>query len=391
MSSIPRLKRLPGPALLSYGFRPFFLLGALYAGAAVLIWLPLLDGEISLPGALSLLDWHVHEMLFGYVAAVITGFLLTAIPNWTGRLPIQGMPLLALVLVWIAGRAAVDASALIGWLAAALIDAAFLALVAAAAAREIVAGRNWRNLKIVAIVGVLAAANFAFHLEAHLRGSAEYSGRAAIGAIVLLIAIVGGRIVPSFTHNWLARTRPGRLPISYAHFDTGVILVSVAGLLLWLVVPLGAITGAALITAGLLQILRLVRWAGDRAGGEWLVLILHVGYAFVPIGFLLLGAAAVGAMSPSAGIHAWTVGAVGVMTLAVMTRASLGHTGHALAASPGTRVLYAAVVVAALARIAAAFLPQWLIPLLHLAAFAWGLAFLGFGVVYGPMLLRPRQ
>jgi uncharacterized protein involved in response to NO len=296
-----------------------------------------------------------------------------------------------LVLVWIAGRVAVDASSLIGWLPAALIDAGFLALVAAASAREIVAGRNWRNLKIVAIVCVLATANFAFHLEAHLRGSAEFSGRAAIGAIVLLIAIVGGRIVPSFTHNWLARTRPGRLPISYAHFDTAVILVSVAALLLWLVAPVGAITGAALLAAGLLQILRLARWAGDRTGGEWLVLILHVAYAFVPIGFLLVGAAAFDVLLPSAGIHAWTVGAVGVMTLAVMTRASLGHTGHALAASPGTRVLYAAAVVAALARIAAAFMPQWLMPLLHVTAFAWALAFIGFGVVYGPMLLRPRQ
>src|SRR5581483_7443470 len=115
MSAIPRLKRLPGPALLSYGFRPFFLFGALYAGATVLVWLPLFEGEVSLPSALSPLDWHVHEMLFGYVAAVITGFLLTAIPNWTGRLPIQGLPLLALVLVWIAGRLAVDLSALIGW------------------------------------------------------------------------------------------------------------------------------------------------------------------------------------------------------------------------------------------------------------------------------------
>ncbi len=391
MSAIPRLKRLPGPALLSYGFRPFFLFGALYAGATVLVWLPLFEGEVSLPSALSPLDWHVHEMLFGYVAAVITGFLLTAIPNWTGRLPIQGLPLLALVLVWIAGRLAVDLSALIGWLPAALVDTAFLALVAAATAREIVAGRNWRNLKIVAIVCVLAAANFAFHLEAHLRGTAEYSTRAAIGAVVLLIAIVGGRIVPSFTHNWLARANPGRLPVSYNTFDTVIIPVSVVALLLWLVMPLEPATGIALLAAGILQLARLTRWAGDRTAGEWLVLVLHVGYAFVPLGFLLLGAAALGAVLPSAGIHAWTAGAVGVMTLAVMTRASLGHTGHALTASPATRLLYAAVVVAALARIAAALLLQWMLPLLHVSALAWAVAFLGFGAVYGPMLLRPRR
>ena len=209
MAGIPRLRDYKGPALLSYGFRPFFLFGSLYAGLAVLAWLPVLNGQLELASAFAPRDWHVHEMLYGFVPAIVTGFLLTAIPNWTGRLPLQGLPLLTLLAVWMAGRAAVGLSAFTGWIAAAAIDGAFLLLVAAAAAREIVTGKNWGNLKIVAIVGILAAGNIAFHLEAHFSGSADFSVRAGVAAIILLITLVGGRVVPSFTRNWLARGKPG--------------------------------------------------------------------------------------------------------------------------------------------------------------------------------------
>jgi len=391
MSPIPRLRAYAGPALLSYGFRPFFLMAAFYAGAAILVWLPMFYGELSTASLFAPRDWHVHEMLYGYVAAVITGFLLTAIPNWTGRLPIQGAPLLVLMAVWLAGRVAVSLSTSIGWMAAAAIDCAFLVLVTAAAAREVMAGRNWRNLKVIAIVAVLAAANLGFHLEAHFRGVADYSLRAGIGAIVILITLVGGRIVPSFTHNWLARAKPGRLPAPLGRFDVATIAASVGAVALWIAIPSGVATAIALALAGVLQAARLARWAGDRAFAEPLVLILHIAYAFIAAGFLLTAAAAVFWVGESAGVHAWAVGAVGTMTLAVMTRASLGHTGHALTASALTRALYLAVVIAALARVAAALEPQWSMPLLHVAAFAWAVAFLGFAVGYGPMLCRARQ
>ena len=212
MAGIPRLRDYRGPALLSYGFRPFFLFGSLYAGLAVLAWLPVLSGQLELASAFAPRDWHVHEMLYGFVPAIVTGFLLTAIPNWTGRLPLQGLPLLTLLAVWMAGRAAVGLSALTGWIAAAAIDGVFLLLVAGAAAREIVTGKNWGNLKIVALLVILAAGNMAFHLEAHFRGSADFSVRAGVAAVVLLITLIGGRVVPSFTRNWLARGKPGRMP-----------------------------------------------------------------------------------------------------------------------------------------------------------------------------------
>ena len=391
MAQIPRLRPYSGPALLSYGFRPFFLLGSVYAGLEVLAWLPMFQGELSLGTAFSGVDWHVHEMLFGYVAAVIAGFLFTAIPNWTGRLPLQGGPLLVLVLVWLAGRVAVALSVEIGWLAAALVDVAFLALMAAAVAREIVAGKNWRNLKIVAVLALLAVTNLAFHLEAHVEGVASYATRFGIGLVILLVMIVGGRIVPSFTRNWLARQDPGRLPAPFDRFDVACMVLSAASLLLWAIRPDGRATAAVLAAAGVVNAVRLARWAGDRTAADRLVLILHVGFAFVPLGFLLNALAAIGGIAPSAGVHAWTVGAIGIMTLAVMSRATLGHTGRPLSASPGLQAVYALVAIAALARIAAAVLPDWSMALLHLAAFAWVAAFLGFAGLYAPLLCLPKR
>lgn len=391
MASIPRLRPYSGPALLSYGFRPFFLLGSIYAGLDVLAWLPMFFGELSLTTAFSPPDWHVHEMLFGYVAAVIAGFLLTAIPNWTGRLPLQGNPLLGLVAAWLAGRVAVALSAEIGWLAAAAIDVAFLVLMAAAVAREIVAGKNWRNLKIVAVLALLAIDNLAFHLEAHVEGNARYAARFGIGLVIFLIMVVGGRIIPSFTRNWLARREAGRLPAPFDRFDVGCMVVSAAALLLWAAHPEGRSTGVALAAACVANAIRLARWAGDRTVADRLVLILHVGFAFVPVGFALASLAAFGIAAPSAGIHAWTVGAIGIMTLAVMSRASLGHTGRPLTASPALQAIYGLAGVAVLSRIAAALLPGWTMALLQVAAFAWAAAFLGFAGLYAPLLCLPKR
>ena len=391
MATMQKLRAYQGPALFSYGFRPFFLFGAIYAGAMVPLWLAVFAGDISLPTAFAPRDWHVHEMLFGYVAAVIAGFLLTAVPNWTGRLPIQGMPLAILFAAWLAGRWAVTFSVLIGWQLALMLDAAFLLLLAAAAAREIIAGRKWNNLMVVGVVSMLAVTNVAFHVEAHLGGLAEYSTRVGIGLVVTLVCVIGGRIVPSFTRNWLARREPGRLPIPFNRFDAITIAAGVGAMIAWVITPSGRFAAAALGVAGLLHLVRLVRWAGYRTLSDRLVLILHVAYAFVPTGFLLAALAAVDLVAPSAGIHAWTGGAIGSMTIAVMTRASLGHTGQALSASVATQFVYASIVVAALARVCAALEPAHSAPLLIVAGVAWAAAFLGFALVYAPLLCGARK
>ncbi|PDT75868.1 NnrS family protein [Bradyrhizobium sp. C9] len=391
MTTMQKLRNYRGPALLSHGFRPFFLFAAVYAGAAIPLWLAIFAGHVSLPTAFAPRDWHVHEMLFGYVGAVVAGFLLTAIPNWTGRLPIQGVPLALLFGSWVAGRAATSFSDMIGWRAALAIDAAFLVLLAAAAAREIVIGRKWNNLKVVAIVSLLAVANIVFHIEAHITGLAEYSTRAGVALVVTLVCVIGGRIVPSFTRNWLARRAPGRLPVPFNRFDAIAMVAGVCAMAAWVMFPTGRSTAGALAAAGLLHFARLVRWAGDRTFSDRLVLILHVAYAFVPVGFFLSGLSAVDFVAPGAGLHAWTGGAIGSMTIAVMTRASLGHTGQALKASGLVQAVYAAIVIAAVARVCAAIEPSHSVPLLMVSGIAWTFAFLGFVVAYAPLLCCARK
>lgn len=386
-----RMRAHTGPAVLSYGFRPFFLLGAIWAAAVVAVWLPMRSGSLTLPTALSPLQWHVHELLYGYVPAIVAGFLLTAIPNWTGRLPVTGGPLLALVATWAAGRAAMLVSGHIGAPAAALVDLLFLACLAAVIAREIVAGRNWRNAKVLALVVLLWLGNAIFHGEALAHAGGGYGMRLGIGVIVLLISLIGGRVIPSFTRNWLVRQSPGRLPVPFARFDVVCLGAGTLAVACWIARPDAPLTAAAAALAGCLHSLRLARWAGYRSFAEPLVLVLHVAYAFVPIGFFLL-ALGIGAPSlvlPAGAVHGWTVGAIGTMTLAVMTRASLGHTGQALVASPATQLIYAAIIGAAAARILSAF-DVWQDLTLCLSAICWVLAFATFALSFGPRLWQPR-
>jgi uncharacterized protein involved in response to NO len=388
-AALQRRRDYAGPALFSYGFRPFFLGAGLWASVGILLWLPQYMGYCTLPTHFGPLEWHVHEMLFGFAAATIAGFLLTAIPNWTGRLPVNGMSLAALAALWLAGRCAILISTWIGGAVAAAIDSSFLFILALVAAREIVAGKNWRNLRVLILLTLLIASNVTFHVEVLMTGAANFGIRLAIAAVILLIALIGGRIVPSFTGNWIARENPGRRPAPFGRYDMATMLASALALLEWIVSPAHAVTGALLLACGILQCVRLARWAGDRTTGERLVLVLHVAYLFLPLGFLLVGASVFFPSLPaSAGIHAWTAGAVGLMTLAVMTRASLGHTGNALHAGTATEAVYAAVFLSAILRIVAALIGSQ--PLLDGSGLLWIAGFGLFVVTYGPMLLKPK-
>ncbi len=390
MAPIPRLRDEGGHPLWSYGFRPFFLFGSLFATAAMLAWLPFYYGQITIPTAMTPRDWHAHEMIFGFLPAVVAGFLLTAIPNWTGRLPLQGRPLIVLVAVWVAGRVAIATSAATSLTFAAIVDLAFLALLAAAATREIVAGRNWRNLKVVLVVALMLAGNVVFHVEAAREGFADVGVRLGIAATIFLITLVGGRVVPSFTRNWLARENPGRLPSPFGKLDMAALVASGLALLLWTAAPEGATTGVLLIVAGGLQTIRLMRWAGHRTWRDRLVLVLHLAYAFIPLGFFLAATAAFGQLSVSAGNHAWTVGAAGLMVLAIMSRASLGHTGRALVASRWVEAVYLLLIGAAVLRICAAVAPGAGGVLVLLAWLAWTGAFGLFAAAYWQVFTGPR-
>jgi uncharacterized protein involved in response to NO len=382
-----------GPAILTFGFRPFFFGAGVWAACAMALWVPMLSGGLTLPTEFDPVSWHAHEFLFGYLTAVIAGFLLTAVPNWTGRLPIVGWPLGALFALWLIGRAAVAVSLHLPLFVVALADLAMPLVLAAVIGREIVAGKNWRNLFVLALLGVLTLGNAIFHVEA-ARGSYAAQGyglRLGLGAVIMMIAMIGGRIVPSFTRNWLVKQGKGRLPVPpMQRFDKVALLVLLAALLIWVILPDHLLTGTLLLLAGALHLVRLVRWAGDRTLAEPLVAILHLGYAFLPLGALALGTEILtpGLFGMAAAQHLWMAGAAGLMTLAVMTRATLGHTGQALTAGPGTVGIYAAQVVAVLARVAAGLYPTEAALLHIVAGTAWILAFAGFALIYGRLLLR---
>lgn len=391
-TSSEKIRAYRGPALFSFGFRPFFLGGAIWAMLAMGLWVGQLSGLLLLPSRFDPVSWHVHELLYGYLPAIAAGFLLTAVPNWTGRLPVVGWPLVVLSSLWLVGRIVVAFSnALPTWLVAG-VDLLFLVFFALVVAREILAGENWRNLKVLLLIGALALGNALFHFEASL-GAAAYSGygaRLGISIAVLLIMIIGGRIVPSFTRNWLVRREGEILPSPMDRLDVVSIAVSVLALGVWVLDLTSIVLGPLCLFAGIMQLARLWRWRGVRTFAEPLVLILHLGYVFVPLGFLLVGAAALAPtrLGANVAVHSWTAGAIGVMTLAVMTRASLGHSGRPLRADRGTQLIYASIFASVLCRLLAGITGSS-VPL-NISAALWIFAFAGFAVLYGPLLLRRR-
>jgi uncharacterized protein involved in response to NO len=393
MAAIPRYRPHAGPILLSAGFRPFFLGSAVWAAIGIPLWLAVYSDGTALPSLLPPLIWHVHEMVFGFAAAAVAGFLLTAIPNWTGRMPLQGRPLAVLVALWVAGRAGILLSGLIGGYAAAVADLAFPAAFLGAVAREIVAGKNWRNLPMLAALSLLLVGNLLVHLDAlGVADTAELGNRIGVATLLMLIALVGGRIIPSFTRNWLAKNRPEvSPPRPESRFDRAVLGVTALALVSWAVAPDAVVSAWGTIVAGGAIGLRVSRWRGGKTMREPLLVILHVGYGWLAAGLLLLGLDELFDLLPmTAALHVLTVGAIGTMTLAVMTRASLGHTGRPLVAGSGTKVIYALVTLAALLRVLSPFAGAQMMPILWAAGASWAAAFGLFAILYGRVLAQPR-
>ena len=391
-----QMRAWTGPTLLTYGFRPFFFGAGVWAALAMVLWIPMLSGHIALPTRFDPVTWHSHEFLYGYLSAVVAGFLLTSVPNWTGRLPIVGWPLGGLFALWIIGRLAVTfSSGLPVWLVA-VADLSMLVTLAAVLTREIVAGKNWRNLMVLFMLGALILGNGVFHFEA-ARGdyaARGYGLRIGLGAALMLIAVIGGRIVPSFTRNWLVRRGEGKLPVPPMQtYDKIALLALLAALVLWVVMPEHMVTGLALLLAGVLHLIRLSRWAGERALSEPLLWVLHLGYALLPIGAILVGLEVLrpGLLGFAASQHVWMAGTIGLMTMAVMTRATLGHTGQALTAGRGTTALYLGVIAAMLLRLLAGAWPAQADILYALSGLCWIGAFGGFALLYGALLLRPLR
>lgn len=378
-----------GPALFSYGFRPFFLGAALFCGVAVPAWVLILSGLSDSTFLSAPRDWHVHEMVFGFLPAVITGFLLTAIPNWTDRLPVRGMPLMLLFVLWLAGRLVIA----LPWLTpliTALVDGAFLVAVAGIVWREIVIAEAWDCLPMGVLISLYVGANIFFHTLALSGEATDLPERMALALVMVLLALIGGRITPAFTHDFLVQEGMTEEPTPFSRIDgVSVVLVGVVAVV-WIVQPQNMAAGWMLVAAGLANLVRLVRWYGWVTWREPLVLILHVGYGWLVLSLLVLGGAILGlGISTEDAVHALTTGAVGVMTLAVMTRASLGHTGRSKHADPMTILIYLLVNLGAILRLFGATFEIPTTTMLRLAAICWSGAYILFAVVYGPLLLRP--
>ena len=388
---IPRGLSTTGPVLFSYGFRPFFLAAALWAIGAMALWIAALILRLDLAGDYGAAHWHAHEMLFGFSSAVLGGFLLTAIPNWTGRLPVSGRPLAALFGLWVIGRVALLSSGIIGLPVAAAVEALFLPVLLLICAREVIVGRKWKDLKVIGGLIILSAANIWFHLSVLGNLDVDAAARLAIGAYTMLIMIVGGRIVPSFTRNWLNKVGRTDFPVPYNRFDTAAILIGVAALGAWTFAPVHIVTAAIAVIACAFHTVRLLRWHGSPTWPEKLLFVLHAAYAFVPLGFLAISAGAIELLADYPVMHVLTVGVIAFMMLAVMTRATRGHTGRPLVGSALTSASYVAIAGAALIRPLAEVLPEHYHHLIALSGALWIAAFVLFTLEYGPMLVRERR
>ena len=378
-------------ALLSYGFRPFFLAAAAFAALAAPAWLLILMAGIELPSFLPPLLWHGHEMLFGYATAVLAGFLLTATPGWSGLPSVAGAPLAGLALLWLAGRAA-------SWVgdglpaAAVIVDLAFLPALALAITPHLQAAAR-RNLVFLPLLGALFLAQLAVDLDAtgQVSGIGSIALRAALDLFALLIALIGGRVVPSFTANALkASGGPAQLR-AFSWLDRLAVGALVAMLLADLA-TLPRLAGALALAAAALNGLRMWGWHGRRTLHEPLLWVLHLGYAWLVAGLAWKGLVDLTGFLPgSEALHGLAIGAVGTMTIAVMSRASLGHTGRPLHAPGPVVVGYLLISGAALARLAAPLLAADLyLPALLVATGLWSAAWLLFLVAFASVLSRPR-
>ena len=381
-----------GPTILQHSFRPFFMAAGFWATLAVPFWLMNYVGVLVLPASFDGLLWHQHEMLFGFAGAAIAGFILTAIPNWTGRLPVSGWRLGLLVSFWLAGRLGFLAAASIGPIAAAVLDLSFLTTLVVVIARELISGKNWRNLPVLVLISLFAMGNWLVHFE--ISGIAETAVlgiRLSTFVLAILVAVIGGRIVPSFTRNWLVRSGAVILPEPMSRFDAIALAALAIFVAAQVFVPDHQLTSYLALLAGGLHGYRLVRWRGWAIFAEPLMWVLHLGYAWLVVALILIGLAGLTDIVPAtAAIHALTAGAFGTMILAVMTRASLGHTGRELTATPGTTAIFILITIAAILRVGASFLNDQSLSAIWISGIAWTAAYGLFTVLYFPVFTQPR-
>lgn len=375
----PRIPRFP---VLALGFRPFFLLAGAFAVVSMAVWSGILAGHGPALGPL----WHGHEMIFGYAGAVIAGFVLTAASNWTRRRTLTGLPLAVLVLLWVAARVVVPLAGIPDGVKAAL-NAGFFLFLAAGVGHPILATRGLRNYGIVLVLVVFALLELCFWFEPLLRSRVLL---AALLFVSVLVAVIGGRVIPAFTRNATSglAVRPGgqwRDRLAVASLVAFGVFILCPASPPWLLAAFASVGAAS-------HALRMWGWGGRRTLGRPILWVLHLAYFFLPAGLALYAARYMGAaIPPWVPLHVLAVGAVGLMTLGMMTRVSLGHTGRMIVADKVTAVSYGLLVAAVVARTIGGWLTggAWQGAML-VAAALWMLAFLAFFLRYTRILLAPR-
>jgi uncharacterized protein involved in response to NO len=378
------LSRHPSPepaspaAVLALGFRPFFLAAALQAALWIPFWLISLSGTIALG-----LDahWHGHEMVFGFSLAVIAGFLLTAARNWTGQPSPSGLPLLALVMLWAAGRVAYLFSGSLPFPLVAAVDLAFIPAVAFFVGRMIVNSKNWRNLGFVILLGILGAANLWFWL-----GDPYRANTLGVFVVIMIIVLMGGRVIPFFTANGLGIDVRKKSALDWVAVGmTGLAAVAIVAF------PAESLTAVLAGAAGVANLVRMWGWGSLRTTAKPILWVLHLGYLFIPVGFMLYG---LGLFVPTVGtapLHALTAGSIGLLTLGMMARVSLGHTGRPLQVAPLVTAAFIAVLAGATLRVfGAGFFPLYYLQLLVVSGVLWSAGFAIFFIWYAPILTTPR-
>lgn len=386
--STPSAPPLHGLPVLRLGFRPFYLAAAAFAALSIPLWVAIVLGKVVVPLTMPPLLWHAHEMLFGFAAAVIVGFLLTAGKAWTGLATPRGPALAVLALLWLAAR---GAAILAPYPIYAALDMLLLPLVAGLLTAVLLRAGNRRNLPLAAILLMLAIANAAFHLASlRLVNLAPMTAlHAGLALIVMIECVMGGRVIPAFT---LSAT-PGLKLQLRPKLELPTLALTALGLACWVFAPAGPLPAAVLGVAAVLQLHRLLTWQPLVTRTRPILWVLHVAYAWIPIGLALLSTAELGMLGVSAGVHALAVGATGGLVIGMITRTARGHTGRPLRVSKAEVSAYGLVLAAALLRTLVPLIAPRSVPYaapLVAAALAWCGAFALYLWVFTPWLLSSR-
>ncbi|WP_286263495.1 NnrS family protein [Thalassotalea atypica] len=391
MNINPRSTTPVPPAILELAFRPFFLLGALFSVIALIMWSLLLNGSISTAIYGGSLWWHIHEMLFSFATAIITGFLLTAVQNWTGVPSISGKKLMWLVLLWLSARVLFFMPALVPQWFIAVIDVSFLPAVAIALGYPIVKVKLWRNLMFIPILLAMASTNIAMHVAAINNDPMLMSNAstAMVLMVTLVMTIMGGRVFPMFTANGTQTSRVAT--IEWLDTTTITSTVFVIFITLGVIDISGAIKAILLFSCAFFHIIRVARWKVWVTLRTPLVWSLHFSYWCIPIGLIIFGLSEISPMfTHSQAIHTLTVGAMGSMILSMISRVSLGHTGRQIIVGKAMTFALVAIIFSFVVRVFGGYWLEDYMEVINTAVFFWVVGYGSFFVLYLPILTKPR-